>query len=365
MRLDMPERILAIKLADLGDMLVTEPALRSLRAGHPGIEIDVLTTPAAAQLLPLLDPALNVLQFEKHAFDNLSAVARGSGPAKLFAFGRRLRRRRYTKVAIFHHLTTPAGALKFRALAAATGSPVVAGLDNGRGEFLSHPALDLGFGTKHAVEYMLDVARQIGGVEVDPAPRVRTPEDDLPGYMRFHEPFALVFPLTGPFAPGRDWPGASFVELSSLLHTAGLQPVISGASEATPIASEIRSRVPSAIDITGRTTIAQLAQIMKRASVVVSGDSFPGHLAAALGAPVVSIFGPSNHRAWAPFGAVDRQTHHGETALIARNPVPCSPCLYTGYRLGRRFGCPSRTCLNTLRAEDVMHSVHTALRNRP
>ncbi len=56
-----PERILAIKLADLGDLLVTEPALRSLRTAYPDAAIDILTTPTAAALVPLLDESYGVM----------------------------------------------------------------------------------------------------------------------------------------------------------------------------------------------------------------------------------------------------------------------------------------------------------------
>lgn len=359
------ERILAIKLADLGDVLITEPALRSLRTAYPGARIDVLTTPASSALVPLLDPSYNRLTFPKHDFDNPRALAHPASAMRLARFSTTLRRARYDAVAILHHLTTPAGALKFRALAHATGAETVAGLDNGRGRFLTHPAIDLGFGAKHAASYMLDVARQLGGADVDPRPTLsgsasikRTEPLTLP------ERYAAIFPTTGPFAPGRNWPATSFARLARFLLYADLQPVILGAADAKDAARTILDACPSAIDLTGRTTLTDVLDIVSNATVTVSGDSFPGHLSRAVGCPVVSIFGPSNQHAWAPFGAVEAGCGELSTALVVRHDMACSPCLYTGHRLGRPNGCPVRTCLNAVTAEDVMSAVQIATRGR-
>ncbi|CAN5574568.1 N/A [soil metagenome] len=360
-----PKRILAIKLADLGDVLITEPALRSLRTAFPHARLDLLTTPAAATLVPLLGDSYNVIIFKKHDFDNPRALLHPKAALHLAGFGHSLRGARYDAVAIFHHLTTPAGALKFRALARATGAASIAGLDNGRGDFLTHAAVDKGFGARHEVDYMLDIARQLGGIDVDCRPVLsclrhgeRNHAFDLP------ERYAAIFPTTGPFAPGRNWPAPLFAAVANLLKDAALQPVILGAADATDAAQTILSGNPSAIDLTGQTTLPQLVEIVRNACVAISGDSFPGHLANAVDCPVVSIFGPSNYRAWAPYGATTVNCNEVGRAVIVRNHVPCSPCLYTGYRLGRRNGCPVRTCLLTITPEDVMAAIKVVTRGK-
>lgn len=356
--LDNPRRILAIKLADLGDLLLTEPALRSLQTRYPDASIDVLTTPAAAELVSLFGDEYGCVTFNKADFDKTSALTGPTAAVHLARFAVTLRRRRYDAVAIFHHLTTQAGALKFRGLSSATASPVVAGLDNGRGTFLTHRATDLGFGARHEVEYMLEVSHSIGGADVNPAPalsgasQIPSTAHDLP------ERYAAVVPTTGPYAPGRNWPADSFARLARLLLEEGLKPVILGTPDATPAARQILESVADAIDLVGQTRLRDLVAVVNSAEVVITGDSFPGHLARALDRPVVSIFGPSNHLAWKPYGAVD--TDASARAIVVRHDVPCSPCLYTGYRLGRRHGCPVRTCLLEINPEMVMSAVHAA-----
>lgn len=353
------DRILAVKLADLGDVLLTEPALRSLRSAFPQATIDVLTSPAASQLVSMLGHNLNVIPFDKHAFDSVKRALHPSGAVQIVAVAQQLRSRRYDAVCIFHYLTTPAGAAKFGMLARATGAPVIAGLDNGRGTFLTHPVTDLGFGSAHVAEHLLEVAVTIGGDRVNPAPGIQHPIDASSACERVNhdQPYAMLFPRTGPFAPGRNWPLASFVDLAGMLTGAGFKVIVAGGGDARQDAETIQQTVPGCLNMTGTTTLPQLVDLVSDAAVVVTGDSFPGHLAAALDTPLVSIFGPSNHRVWQPYGSTSLNDLDEKRRCIIRRDIPCAPCLYTGYRLGRRNGCDTRICLTGILPDEVFRAV--------
>ena len=102
---------------------------------------------------------------------------------------------------------------------------------------------------------------------------------------------------------------------------------------------------------------------MRRGWMRRCGDSFIGHLAAAVGTPVISIFGPSNADAWRPAGSVnarDSRAPNG-TSIVVRHDLPCEPCMYTGFRLGRPAGCPDRTCLKLVTTTDVESAVSRVL----
>ena len=353
-----PRRILVIKLADLGDVLLCEPAFRSLRTAFPIATIDVLTTPSSVPLLDLFEHDLRPVPFAKHLFDTPTALAKPSSAAHAARLAIALRSARYDLVVVLHHLTTAFGARKFAALVAATGCRHVAGLDNGRGGFLSHPVVDLGFGYQHEAAYMLDVAVAAGGAEVDVGPIVTAsrfiePSTNLP------ERFAAIFPATGPFSRAREWPAERYGVVANYLNRSGIVPVVVGGDDAHDASAIIRRREPSAIDLAGRTSLPQLATILNRARLVVGGDSFIGHLAAAVGTPVVSIFGPSNADAWRPFGAGDAGECEtpANASLVVRHDLPCEPCIYTGFRLGRPGGCPDRTCLKLVTTADVEKAV--------
>jgi ADP-heptose:LPS heptosyltransferase len=357
-----PDRILAIKLADLGDLLLCEPAFRSLRTAFPSARIDVLTNPASLAILDLIGHDLRALPFPKHLFDAVSGLIKPSAQIRAARLAIALRRAHYDRVVVLHHLTTGFGARKFAALVRATGCRYVAGLDNGRGTFLSHSVVDRGFGNHHEAAYMLDVAVAAGGAAVGHRPVITVPElnDDT---LALPERFAAIFPVTGPYSRAREWPAERFGEVAAGLRERGIVPVVVGGDDALAAATTIRRIEPSAIDLSGRTTLPQLAGVLSSAEVVIGGDTFIGHLAAAVGTPVVAIFGPSNADAWRPVGSVDSTASETppRTSLVVRQELPCQPCIYTGFRLGRPAGCPDRTCLKLVTTADIERALSRVL----
>jgi ADP-heptose:LPS heptosyltransferase len=357
-----PDRILAIKLADLGDLLLCEPAFRSLRTAFPTARIDVLTNPSSVTVLDLIGLELHALPFPKHLFDAISGLINPGAQFQAARLAIALRGARYDRVVVLHHLTTGFGARKFGALVRSTGCGYVAGLDNGRGNFLSHPVVDRGFGYQHEAAYMRDVAVAAGGAAIGPRPVIAVPQPDDDA-ATVPARFAAIFPASGPYSRAREWPAERFGYVAATLLQRGIVPVIVGGDDANVAARTIRSIEPSAIDLTGQTTLPHLASVLSRAQVAIGGDTFIGHLAAAVGTPVVSIFGPSNADAWRPAGSVDA-TEPGtpaRTSLVVRQDLPCQPCIYTGFRLGRPAGCPDRTCLKLVSTADVERAVFRVL----
>jgi heptosyltransferase-2 len=347
------DRILAIKLADLGDLLLCEPAFRSLRTAFPNAAIDVLTTPTSAALLTLIGHDLQPLIFPKQLFDSPSGIIRPAAQAQASRLALALRSARYDRVVLLHHLTTAFGARKFSALIRATGCRSVVGLDNGRGSFLTERVVDAGFGTLHESTYMHEVAVAAGGAVVDSTPRIAVPPVSAPAILPTTS-YAAIFPVTGAYSRAREWDVDRFCEIASWLAARGTVPVVVGGHDACDAAATIRATVPSTVDLTGRTSLEELAVVLAGARVAVGCDTLIGHLACAVGTAVVSIFGPSNARAWQPVGPA------GSVQVVSAN-IPCQPCIYTGYRLGRPAGCPDRTCLKLVSAGDVTSAVEHVL----
>src|SRR5579859_3819897 len=128
-----PRRILVVKLATLGDLLTSTPALRALRVRFPAAHIGVLTTPASAPALRGLDSFDEVITFDKFAFDRPSDALR-SLPGAL-GLAARLRGGGWDTLVLLHHLTTPFGIAKYAALSLGSGARRRFGLDNGRGRW--------------------------------------------------------------------------------------------------------------------------------------------------------------------------------------------------------------------------------------
>lgn len=363
---DRLARVLVVKLADIGDAIGTLPAIRALRALLPDAQIDALVAPAARTVLAH-EPALNdVITLAKAVYDSPRGIARPQAVRDLARFGRALRGRRYDAILFFHHFTTAWGALKYRTLALATGAPIRAGLDNGRGAFLTHAARDHGFGVKPEWAYWLDVAGLIGASSGDARPSVavtavaseiaRVLVGERGSYVALH-------PGVGAFGPARQWPPARLAAVGQALVADGFRLVVTGGRDAPArqAADELRRALGEtpALDLTGRSDVPVSAAIYAGAALFIGSDSGMAHLAAAVGAPSVIIFGPSNQRAWAPYGAVECNPGAltiptGARVIVLRSTIACSPCFYTGYTLGRPDGCSSRNCLDHVQASDVL-----------
>lgn len=342
----MAERILVIKLAGVGDLLTATPALRSLRRSFPQAHIAVLVSPGTAAVLersPLVDEL--VLW---HGFRDLSveAALRAGSIAEAWRLLRRLRGSRYDAVLVLHHLTTRPGALKYALLALATGAPVRVGLDNGRGWFLSNRVRDEGFGARHEVDYCLAVA-QAAGAQAESGPLELTlSEQAVAQADRWLRPLPLgpifaVHPGTGSYSPARRWSVGNFAAVADqLTERYHAQVVLLGGPEEKGLAEEVATAVSHRpLNLAGATTLQEAAAVLARCCLLVSNDSGLMHVATAVGTPVVAIFGPSNHRAWGPYPLTSGRNR------VVRVDLPCSPCLYRGHQVGRRYGCRERECL--------------------
>lgn len=359
-------KLLVVKLGGLGDLLLATPALRALRARYPAGRIAVLTTREAAPLLresPLVD---RVYALEKYAFDYPGRVLRH--PARLLALAgplAELRRERYDAALLLHHLTLRFGRLKYRALLAAIGARMDVGLENGWGGFLGARVPDRGFGARHEAEYLLDVAAAVGARLPAAArgPRLADLgwEDVSPAADR-DRPRIALHPGSGGYSLARRWPAGRFAELAAALHAEmDATCVFVGGADERDLHGDILARLggpPWATSLAGATDPHELARALARCALFIGNDSLPMHLAAAVGIPVVAIFGPSNARAWGPY-APDAPER---VCVVRRDDLPCSPCFYRGFDLGTPEGCPPRPCLTELPVSAVRAAARRLLR---
>lgn len=355
----IPRRILVVKLADLGDVITSGPALRALRTTFPHARIVALVTAATVPVLagsPYVD---GVLTFDKFAYDRpLNALH----PANLWAAMRlawELRRQRFDTVVILHHLTTRWGALKYAALALATGARRRVGLDNGRGWFLTHRVTDGGFGARHEVEYALEVVGLLGARTDDPRLEVPISPADA-AYAREvlnpdgPRPLIAIHPGSGGWSLARRWEPAGFAAVAdALAERYGARIVLVGTAS-DDIDQVMGEMCTSALNLSGRTTVGQLAAVLRYCDLFIGADSGVMHVAAAAGTPTVAIFGPTNPWAWGPWLPPERYR-------IVRSAPLCSPCAYTDTGLGTPQGCPERTCMRMVTVNQVLAAAEALL----
>lgn len=351
-----PRRILAVKLADLGDLLTITPAMQALREAHPRARIDLLAPPSSAHLLqgaPYLD---NIVTFDKFPFDTI----RGSlDPAQFLnsiRFFRDLRAARYDAILFFHHFPTRWGAFKFGLVSLVSGAAIRVGLDNGRGSFLNIRAADRGFGEAHEADYWLEVAALLGA---DPSqgwrPYLPISEEHREAAARLLReirgrhtgPIVALHPGAGAYSPARIWPIEKFAAVGRGLVERGAAIIVLGGDDDRARAARLVSLVGQSdrvLDLAGRTGIHETAAVLEACDLFLGNDSGPMHIAAAMQTPVVAVFGPSNTLAWGPYTPRGQASPH----TIVTRGLPCQPCFYRAYSLGLREGCGPRPCLTKL-----------------
>jgi ADP-heptose:LPS heptosyltransferase len=329
-------RVLAVRLDSDGDVLLTGPALRALRRGSS--RLDLLVSPAGRAAAALLPGVEEVLTFDA-PWSGYQPPA--VDPAEVDALVTRLRAGRYDHALIFtsfHQSPLPTALLVRLA-----GIPsVAASSEDYPGSLLDvrHRRLldgardgapdDGGPAGGHEVTAALALAAA-AGFPADPSDDGRLALRELlpdVGHLLPSAPLVVVHP--GASVPSRAPDPEVARRIAAALIAEGWAVAVTG----SPVERGLTAAVtpPGAVDLGGRTSLAQLAAVLQAAACLVVGNTGPAHLAAAVGTPVVSLFSPVVPAArWAPWGVPgvllgDQQAPCAGSR--ARDcPVPGHPCL--------------------------------------
>lgn len=331
------ERILVRSTNWVGDAVMTLPALEALRARFPRAEIVLLSKAGVSELF-WYHPAVNRQIIYKPASEH-------RGPLGIARLVRELRAERFDAALLLQN------AFQAAWLAWRAGIPLRIGYARDGRSFLLHDAVEppLPGAYGHQVYYYLQLLFR-AGLTGPPKPvkeiRLRLSEGEKGWAAKKLDSMGLSGPrfLVGmapgaAFGPAKRWRPERFAGLADRLVGALNADVILFGSEAErPLAREIASSMKHTPAIAaGETSLRQLLALMARCRLMVTNDSGPMHLAAALGIPLVAVFGSTDERATGPVG-----TH----VRIVKRGVECSPC-------GRRV-CPiDFRCMAKLSVEEV------------
>jgi len=340
---DDVQRILVVKLSSIGDVVHSLPVLAALRRRFPRAFISWAVGPAAADIVtdsPYLDEALIVGGADRgpHAV----GVPPLSAPRRL---AHALRQRRFDLTLDMQ------GLFRSALLARLTGAPRRVGFRNlQEGAFLlNNLCLVPDRRDCHAVEGYLGFARALGAPAEPLDFTIATSDDDRAAVERLLGSGSNIAALVpGARWPSKRWPPARFAAVAdALAGEFGATVAVTGAAEDGPIAREIASaaRAP-VLDLTGRTTLKQLAEVFRRCRVVIANDTGPMHIAAAVGAPTVALFGPTDARRLGPYG-------DGNATVAA--DLSCAPC--------RRRQCAPLKCMGSIQPARVLEAVRRVIRN--
>lgn len=319
----------------MGDIVHALPVLASLRATWPQAEIDWLVSPRHAPLLALascLDARIVI------------DTRRVTGAGGWLDVIRRLRARRYDTVLDVQ------GLIKSAVLARATGAAQVVGFDRehareGSAAWLYSKRVDPG-AARHVVDWNLAVARGAGVI----APcrafplTVPVPRPEVGAWLARNDAFVLLNP--GAAWPNKRWVPERFGAVAAwLAREHGLPVFVLWGPGERELAATVCAHSDGAAQPTPETTLEDLVVMVARTEMIVSGDTGPLHVAAALGRPIVGIFGPTDPLRNGPVSADD-------ISLSRRDRCEC-------FHL--RACRAARWCLEDLGVEEVQRAVSVRL----
>jgi len=283
----MVNNILVIRNDRFGEFLLNIPAIRALKEKFPQAKITLAVDTGVVELAQLIEFVDDVIVWEnrEHSFK------------EIFKFSRELASRDFDLAVVFN----PNGESHWVIYLAKI--PIRAGYDRKNGFMLTHKIKDEKYlALKHEVEYNLDLVGLVGAVTENKSIALAVPDTNFLSAVKGSAVIA-IHPWTSD--PVKQWPLENFKALIKRL--AGFDIVVVGGKDELSQNEDFFNGLHELIlNFTGKTSLVELGSILKKVNVLVSGDSGPMHLAAAVGTPVIALFRndlPGKEpRRWGPWG---------------------------------------------------------------
>jgi lipopolysaccharide heptosyltransferase I len=329
-----PEKILIVKPSSLGDVVHSLPFLNAIGKCYPEAEIHWVIFKGFEGLLEGHTMIHKLWIVDKNSWTKFNRAKDTISEIKSLL--RDLKEERFDLVVDLQ------GLLRSGIITAATGAPVRIGFKEAREGSRVFYTDKVPCGRDiHAVDRYLKIAEFLGcdiSKVCFPFPAFESSSSFIlhPSSFNSHnssfEEYVVIVP--GARWMTKRWPPKNFGKLASLLH---LRSIIVGSKDDVNIANEIVTLSQGkSFSLAGKTDLKELIAVIKGSKFLVTNDSGPMHIAAALGVPVFAIFGPTDPARTGPYG---------KGHIIIREPVECAPCF--------KKTCGDIKCMKDLSAEKV------------
>lgn len=332
-------KILIVKPSSLGDVVHSLPCLNAMKGCFPKAEIHWVIARGLEELLeghPMID---RLIIINKDLWKKLSQT--GATLKEIRELFRQLRHENYDMVVDLQ------GLLRSGLITLATDAPVRIGFHEAReGSRLFYTKTVSVSRDIHAVDRYMKIPEELGcdiQDRVFPFPPADSGSDAAEKFADLGS-YAVLVP--GARWKTKIWPAEKFGSVASML---SLRSVVVGSSGDRALADTVVAQSgDKAVSVAGKTNLRELIEIMRAAEVVITNDSGPMHIAAALNVPVVAIFGPTSPKRTGPYGK-------GHVVLQAE--ADCVPCF-------KRDCSDNITCMNEITPDAVYQAVLRVLRRR-
>ena len=301
------QRILIVRMSALGDIVHALPVLAALGRAWPSARVDWIVDEAYAPILSLAEGLhRRVIVRARTSHESHQAVS-FAGATGLLSAVRHLRAQRYDAALDLQ------GLIKSAVWARLSGAARVIGFDRAHlrepmaAAFYSETVVPLE--APHVIQKNLSILKALGlapgPVELPLHPSAGAATVDAIAAAGGPRQYVILNP--GAAWPNKRWPAARFGELAAKLRAeTGLRALVTWGPDERALAESVAAASAGAAALAPPTAIADLAVLMRDAALVVSGDTGPLHIAAAMGAPLVGLYGPTWPERNGPWHADDR-----------------------------------------------------------
>jgi lipopolysaccharide heptosyltransferase I len=336
------QRILIVKPSAFGDIVHSLPFLHALRRGRPDALIAWVVARPFVDLLSGHPDVDELAVFERERWGGLRNLPRNLAEMALLA--RRLRAKRFDTVVDLQ------GLIRSALLTYLTDAPVRVGFADARelSPLFYTVRVDAPIDALHAVDRNLRVAKALGLPVEDPVQfhvhvgceAERFAAEFLERANAALKPVVVMLPSSK--WETKRWPADCFAKLADRVSgELGAVALFLGGPDDAPLVERIRGMMKQTpLSLAGATTIQQSAALLARAASVVANDSGPMHLAVAVGAPVVALYGPTSPALTGPYGG---------KARLFKSARDCAPCLTSD--------CDDPQCMRDITVDEVFEAV--------
>src|SRR5689334_2368155 len=330
----------------VGDSVMTLPALRALRRVLPEAKITLVVRPSARGIFADVDFVDEVFVYDRR--NVLSVVP------QIKAW-----RQRQFDLAVLFQNAFEAALIPFLA-----GVPLRLGYaTEARQALLTHPlALPEWRSSRHEVFYYLylitaleqllfgtsEICEAVPDASLQISETRKSEAEDLLRAYGVREGEAIVALCPGSInSRAKRWPAEAYAALADRLIESQRQVLLIGSADEADVTREVTSRMQqNPIVLTGKTSLNQITAVLSLVDLVVTNDTGPAHIAAALGRPTLVIFGPTNPLTTRPFAP--------ETEIL-RHPPDCAPCMLRDCPIDHR-------CMTAITVDEVFEQSHALLK---
>ncbi|MCR4310004.1 MAG: lipopolysaccharide heptosyltransferase II [Deltaproteobacteria bacterium] len=312
---DPPASLLVRATNWLGDAVMTTPALAGLRGAFPGARIVLLAKPLVAELFRHHPDVDEVIVYER--------PGRHEGTLGRLRLAGELRRRRFDGALLLQNAFDAALLAFLARIPERAGYPT-----DGRRLLLSLPVpLTHAILQRHEVEYYLCLLDGLGVPRPEPPTlKLLVTDEERAGIgsrlaslgLTPGTPIVAINPGATYGSAKRWYPDRFAAVADALSEEWGAAVVVVGSPAEAPLAGEIVAAARrGVVNLAGKTTVREMMALLSLSSFLVTNDSGPMHIGAALGVPLVAIFGPTDWRRTSPWTSL---------AKVVRVEIDCSPC---------------------------------------